>query len=93
MLVEEYDLKLAGRMTFHNFITQEEDMSLEAFLADWNANSDSYCLHNTMLDMVDGSLEGIYILTGIDDQTDKTMITDGLEPIDPERLQFLLTGE
>ena len=93
VMVEEYDLKLAGRMTFHNFMTQEEDMSPEAFLADWNANSDSYCLHNTMLDMVDGSLEGIYILTGIDGQTDTTMMTDGLQPIDPERLQFLLTGE
>ena len=40
----EYDLKLAGRMTFHNFITQEEDMSLEAFLAD------SYALLNKIIE-------------------------------------------
>ena len=93
VLVEEYDLKLASRMTFHNFMTNEEDMSVDAFLASWEEHSDLHYLHNTMLDLVDGRLEGIYILSVIDEQTDTTMITDGLNPIDPERLQTLLEGE
>lgn len=93
VLVEERDLKLAGRMTFHNYITNEKDMSVDAFLASWEATSDLHCLHNTMLDMVDGSLEGIYILSNIDEQVNKTMITDGLNPIDPTRLQELMEGK
>ena len=93
VLTEERDVGLSNKMYLINTMTVPEDMDAEDFVKDLEAYSDTLYLHNTYLDMVDGKLEGIHLLSGIDNQTYLPMIPDGYDPIDPDRLHFLMTGE
>ena len=93
VLVEERDVRLFDRMNLFNFMASAEDMPWEDFVKSLEEYSDKLYLHAVMLDMVDDQLEGISLLSNIDNQTDLTMIPPGNNPISPERLHFLMTGE
>jgi hypothetical protein len=93
VLVDEFDKKLSNTMYLYNHRVSNDEMNPETFIASLDGNTVSHAPHGLMLDMVDGKLECIYIQNGIDSQTDLSMIPPGLEPISPERLHFLMTGE
>lgn len=98
VLVDEIDQRLTERMSLLNSRVSNEDMPSAAFMESLSEEILSYAPHGIMLDMSDsdsvkGKLEGVFIMNGIDAQTDITMMPPGLEPVSPERLHFLMTGE
>lgn len=93
VLVDEFDKQLSNRMYLYNHCVSNDEMTPETFIASLDGNTMSHAPNGLILDMVDGNLEGIIIQDGIDSQTDLSMIPPGLEPISPERLRFLMTGE
>ena len=93
VLTEERYVQLTNSMNLINTMASAEDLSPEDFVKALEEHSDKLYLQNVMLDMVDSKLEGIFLLSGIDSHTDLTMIPPGNNPISPERLHFLLTGE
>lgn len=93
VLVDEFDKKLSNTMYLYNHNVSNDEMNPETFIASLDGNTVPYAPNGLVLDMVDGKLEGIYIQNGIDSQTDTSMIPPGLEPVSPDRLHFLMTGE
>lgn len=98
VLVDEIEQRLTNRMDLFNHYVSQKDMETAAFMESLNEEILSHGPHGIVLDMSDsdtvrGKLEGVYIMNGIDSQTDLSMIPPGLEPISPERLRFLMTGE
>ena len=93
ILTDEMDVRLNNNMYLHNAMAETFEMTPEAFVQDLAAYSDKLYLYNIILDMVDGKLEGVIISGSIDSQTDLSMIPKGLKPIDPDRLNSLMTGE
>ena len=97
VLVDEIDQRLTERMNLLNSHVSHKDIESAAFMESLSEEILSYAPHGIVLDMSDsdavqGRLEGVFIMNGIDSQTDKTMIPPGLEPVSPERLHFLMTG-
>ena len=93
ILTEEMDVELTRTMGLKNPMRGDENMIPEDFVEDLKDYPYRTYPYNAMFDMANGELNGIYLLSRIASQTNLSMIPKGLKPIDPDRLNSLMTGE